>query len=59
MPQPFEDQKQELIDNAILNFGNKYFEKLEMYTQDLIIQNDEKQFEFTISISNQGAFYAS
>lgn len=59
MPQSLEDQKQELLDNALINFGNEFFEKLEKDSQDLIILNNENQLEYTISISNQGAFYAS
>lgn len=59
MPQSLEDQKQELLDNALLNFGNEYFEKLEKYSQDLIILSNDNQYEYTISINNQGAFYAS
>ncbi len=59
MPQSLEDQKQELIDNALLNFGLEYFEKLEKYSQDLIILSNDNQYEYTISINNQGAFYAS
>lgn len=56
-----EDQKQALLDNAILDFGEEYFEKLEKYSQDLIISSssNETLLEYTISISNQGAFYAS
>lgn len=43
-----EDQKQALLDNAILDFGEEYFEKLEKYSQDLIISSSSNETLFRV-----------
>ena len=54
-----EQQKVEILDIANDRFGEKYFEKLEELSKTLLIEEEVKEPEYTISVNFQGAFYAS
>lgn len=54
-----EHQKQELLDFTEDVFGKEYFEKLDKLSQDLLIKEEKKLPDFTVTVSYKGAFYAS
>jgi hypothetical protein len=54
-----EVQKEEILAIANEKFGKEYFEKLEELSKTLLIEEEAKEPEYTISVNYQGAFYAS
>ena len=54
-----EVQKEEILDLANEKFGKDYFDKLEELSKNLLIEEETKEPEYTISVNYQGAFYAS
>jgi len=54
-----EAQKEELLAIANERFGEEYFEELEELSKTLLIEEEAKEPEYTISVNYQGAFYAS
>ena len=54
----YEEQKQEIFEIAEKQFGKTYFEKIEEILRK-IEEIDEQKIEYSITVNNKGAFYAS
>jgi len=55
----YEEQKQYVLQVAEDHLGKIYFEKLEHILSKIEDIDDEKKFEYTLTVNNKGAFYAS
>ena len=55
----YEDQKKYVLQVAEEHFGKTYFEKLEQILSEIEKIDKEEKVEFTITVNNKGAFYAS
>ncbi len=57
--QKYEDLKQQVLQIAEERFGKMYFEQLELILSEIEKTDEEEKREYTITVNNKGAFYAS
>ncbi|WP_456421947.1 hypothetical protein [Lutibacter sp.] len=55
----YEKQKEQVLQVAEEHFGKTYFEKLEEILSKIEFTDKKEKFEYTITVNNKGAFYAS
>lgn len=55
----YEEQKQHVLQVAEDHLGKTYFDKLEHILSEIEKTDEKEKFEYTLTVNNKGAFYAS